>query len=83
MQGFKMKKKDGEEIHFKFYFEEAPVTCKSFQEILPFTRVFYHARISGREIWIDDVPILDIVQENARIYRTGRGCSWSVKTDPG
>ena len=61
-----MMTKDGLEIHFKFYLEEAPVTCKAFREILPFTRVFYHARISGREIWIDDVPVLDIVQEYAR-----------------
>lgn len=68
MQGFKMMATDGIEIHFKFYLEEAPMTCKAFLEILPFTRMFYHARVSGREIWIDDVPVLDIVQENASVF---------------
>ncbi len=68
MQGFKIISKDRIEIHFKFYLEEAPVTCKAFQEIIPFTRVFYHARVSGREIWIDDVPNLDIIQENASVF---------------
>jgi len=68
MQGFKIISKDHVEIHFKFYLEEAPVTCKAFQEIIPFTRVFYHARVSGREIWIDDVPNLDIIQENASVF---------------
>jgi len=68
MQGFKIISKDRIEIHFKFYLEEAPVTCKAIQEIIPFTRVFYHARVSGLEIWIDDVPSLDIMQENASVF---------------
>jgi hypothetical protein len=68
MQGFKIISKDGIEIQFKFYLDEAPVTCKAFRENLPFTRVFYHARVSGQEIWIDDVPGLDIIQENASVF---------------
>jgi cyclophilin family peptidyl-prolyl cis-trans isomerase len=68
MTGFKIITKNKEEIRFKFYPDEAPVTCKAFQNILPFTRVFYHARVSGREIWIDDIPPLDIIQENASVF---------------
>jgi cyclophilin family peptidyl-prolyl cis-trans isomerase len=68
MTGFKIITKNKEEIHFKFYLDEAPVTCKAFQEILPFARVFYHARVSGLEIWIDNVPPLDIIQENASVF---------------
>jgi hypothetical protein len=65
MNGFKIVTKDGIEIQFRFYLDEAPVTSQAFQQILPFTRKFYHARVSGHEIWIDDVPPLDIIQENA------------------
>lgn len=36
--------------------------------MLPFTRTFHHARVSGQEIWIDDVPSLDIIQENASVF---------------
>ena len=66
--GFKIVTKTGVEIQFRFYSEEAPVTCKAFQKILPFTRTFYHARVSGQEIWIDNVPSLDIIQENASVF---------------
>ncbi len=68
MTGFKIITKNKEEIYFKFYLDEAPVTSKAFQEILPFTSVFYHARVSGQEIWIDNVPALDIIQENASVF---------------
>ena len=68
MTGFKIITKNGDEIHFEFYLDEAPVTCKAFLEILPFTRIFLHARVSGQEIWIDDVPALDIIQENASVF---------------
>ena len=68
MKGFKLITPDKQEIKFEFYFENAPVTCKAFMGILPFTRMFNHARISGQEIWIDDVPQLDIIQENASIF---------------
>lgn len=27
-----------------------------------------HARVSGQEIWIDDAPPLDIIQENASVF---------------
>jgi hypothetical protein len=68
MNGFKIVTKDGIEIQFRFYLDEAPVTSQAFQQILPFTRKFYHARVSGHEIWIDDVPPLDIIQENASVF---------------
>ena len=68
MTGFKIVTRDGMEIQFKYYADEAPVTCRAFQEILPFSRVFYHARVSGQEIWIDNVPALHIIQENASVF---------------
>ncbi len=68
MNGFKIITKQGAEIRFMFYQEDAPVTCEAFREILPFTKVFYHARVSGKEIWIDDVPQVDIIQENASVF---------------
>jgi len=72
MEGFKIITADKEEIKFKFYQDAAPLTSKAFAQILPFTRIFYHARVSGQEIWIDNVPPLDIIQENASVF-----------TDPG
>lgn len=68
MKGFKIKTADDQEIRFEFYLDSAPVTSKAFAGILPFTRTFYHARVSGQEIWIDNVPELDIIQENTSIF---------------
>jgi hypothetical protein len=68
MTGFKIITKDKQEIRFKCYLDEAPVTSKAFIDILPFTRNFHHAKVSGQEIWIDNVPALDIIQENASIF---------------
>lgn len=68
MIGFKISTSDSFEIRFQLYFDAAPVTAKAFLEILPFTRTFRHARVSGQEIWIDNVPPLDIIQENASVY---------------
>ena len=68
MKGFKLTTSDNQEIRFKLYTDIAPVTSNAFVDILPFTRTFHHARVSGQEIWIDDVPQLDIIQENASIF---------------
>jgi hypothetical protein len=68
MTGFKIITKDNHEINFRYYLDTAPITCKAFGQILPFTRTFHHARISGQEIWINDVPQLDIIQENASVF---------------
>lgn len=68
MTGFKIITEDKQEIRFNFYVDTAPTTSKAFIEILPFTRMFYHARVSGQEIWIDNVPPLDIIQENASVF---------------
>jgi Protein of unknown function (DUF3830) len=54
MTGFKIKTQGGEEIKFEFYHDSAPITSSAFKTILPFTRTFNHARVSGQEIWIDD-----------------------------
>ncbi len=68
MTGFKITTKDNEEIKFIFYLDTAPITSKAFAQILPFSKIFYHARLSGQEIWIDNVPPLDIIQENASVF---------------
>jgi len=68
MTGFKIITENKQEIRFNFYLDTAPTTSKAFIEILPFTRMFYHARVSGQEIWIDNVPPLDIIQENASVF---------------
>lgn len=44
------------------------MTSKPFIELLPFTRMFHHARVSGQEIWIDNVTQLNIIQENASVF---------------
>ncbi|MES2726619.1 MAG: DUF3830 family protein [Bacteroidota bacterium] len=68
MKGFKLITADQQEIHFEYYLTAAPVTAQAFHTILPFTKTFYHARVSGQEIWIDNVPPLDIIQENASVF---------------
>lgn len=67
MTGFTIKIKDGGKIRFKYY-SEAPITSKAFQDTLPFTQTFYHARVSGEEIWTDKAPMLDIIQENSSVF---------------
>jgi uncharacterized protein DUF3830 len=67
MSGFILKTTDNIEIRFN-YLGDAPITSAAFENLLPFSRVFYHARVSGQEIWIDDAPGLDIIQENASVF---------------
>lgn len=67
MKGFRIKTNDGQTIRFN-YLAEAPITAAAFAETLPFTRTFLHARVSGEEIWIDDAPEIDIIQENASVF---------------
>ncbi|MDP2388538.1 MAG: DUF3830 family protein [Bacteroidota bacterium] len=68
MKGFIIKTSENKIIKFRLYTEEAPVTCKAFLKLLPFTRTFMHARVSGQEIWIDNAPPLDVIQENASVF---------------
>jgi hypothetical protein len=68
MTGFVIKTQEQKTIRFRYYNEEAPITSKAFASLLPFTRTFYHARVSGQEIWIDNTPPLDIIQENASVF---------------
>ena len=68
MTGFIIQTKSGQEIRFIYDMAHAPITSRAFHAILPFTRTYYHARVSGQEIWIDNVPRLDIPQENASVY---------------
>ena len=68
MTGFKIITWEKQEIRFTCYTDTAPITSMAFIDILPFTQMFYHARVSGQEIWIDNVPPLDIIQENASVF---------------
>lgn len=68
MTRFKIITSSNTEIHFNCYTDAAPHTCEAFRKILPFTRTFYHARVSGQEIWIDDMPAADVIQENASVF---------------
>jgi len=60
--GFILKTGGGTIIRFNYYLNEAPVTVKAFDALLPFTRPFFQARVSGQEIWTDNAPVLDIIQ---------------------
>jgi hypothetical protein len=68
MNSFIIRTKEGTAIRFELYLFTAPVTCAAFIKALPFSKMFYHAKISGQEIWIDDAPALDILQENASVF---------------
>ncbi len=70
MKSFVLETATGIRIRFQLYTDNAPVTCKAFYELLPFSRHFFHARVSGQEIWIDDAPPLHIMQENASVFTT-------------
>jgi hypothetical protein len=68
VKGFAIVTLDGTLIRFGYYLKDAPVTSGAFAALLPFSRTLFHARISGQEIWTDDVPSLDIIQENASVF---------------
>jgi len=68
MTAFCIKLADDKLIRFKFYQDAAPATVNAFIKLLPFRRIFMHARVSGQEIWIDNAPELDIMQENASVF---------------
>ena len=68
MTGFILRTKDDRIIRFRYYNDAAPVTTSAFDDQLPFTRIFVHARVSGAEFWTDDAPELHIIQENASIF---------------
>jgi len=68
MKGFSITTKNNNVIRFTYYTEAAPVTVNAFNNQLPFKRIFFHARLSGQEFWIDNAPVLDIIQENASVF---------------
>jgi len=68
MTGFVIKTADGRKIRFRYYLDDAPATSEAFDGELPFTRTLVHARVSGREIWAEAGPSLDIIQENASVF---------------
>ncbi|MDX1908729.1 MAG: DUF3830 family protein [Bacteroidia bacterium] len=72
MQGFLMIPSGGTGIRFRYYTAEAPITSEAFEALLPVVLKLRHARVSGQEIWTNEAPPLDIIQENA-----------SVLTEPG
>ncbi|HEY4784499.1 MAG TPA: DUF3830 family protein [Bacteroidales bacterium] len=68
MTSFRIRTKENLTIRFKYYLDHAPSTCEAFAKSLPFSRTLIHARVSGQEIWTDDAPVLDIIQENASVF---------------
>jgi hypothetical protein len=68
MASFLIKIQDNLSIRFRLYEDAAPVTAAAFEKTIPFSRTFLHARISGEEIWTDDGPQLDILQENVSVF---------------
>ena len=68
MRGFRINTNDGIVIRFNYLLADAPVTCAAFNASLPFTRTFLHASLSGQEIWTDNAPKLDIIQENSSVF---------------
>ncbi len=68
MTTFLIKTPSNQIIRFNYYNTEAPITCAAFAKLLPFSRTFFHARISGAEVWTDDAPEVDIIQENASVF---------------
>lgn len=68
MKGFFIKTIENNIIRFSYYLTDAPITCEAFDTTLPFTKTFMHARVSGQEIWTDNAPQLDIIQENASVF---------------
>ncbi len=67
-EDFYMITLQGIKIRFALYKQEAPYTGEAFCKLLPFSKIFYHARYSGQEIWCADAVNLDIIQENASVY---------------
>lgn len=68
MKGFNIRTADNQTIRFNFYLEAAPATSAAFSKSLPFKKMFFHARVSGQEIWIEDAPRLDVPQENSSVF---------------
>ncbi len=66
--GFSIMSPKIDMIRFSFYQTDSPATAQAFSDLLPLSRTFYHARVSGQEIWFDDLPPLDIPQENASVF---------------
>ncbi len=68
MTGFIIKTPGKQVIRFGFYIESALLTSQAFLAILPFSKIFLHARVSGQEIWTDEAPGLNIAQENSSVF---------------
>ena len=68
MAGFTITTNDGQIIRFEYYTDEAPNSARAFDECLPFTLSFYHARTSGQEFWRANAFRFDVIQENSSIF---------------
>jgi len=68
LSGFVIHTKENTSIRFRWYSIAAPETVADFAAHMPFSREFLHARVSGEEIWIDDAPLLNVIQENCTVF---------------
>ncbi|NDC40798.1 MAG: DUF3830 family protein [Chitinophagia bacterium] len=68
MSGFTITTPGGDLIRFRYYNADAPLSVAAFEARLPFTLSFYHARVSGQEIWRAQAFRFDVIQENASVF---------------
>jgi hypothetical protein len=68
MRGFIIKTQSKQVIRFHYYEDDAPDTIAAFNDRLPFTCLFLHARVSGEEIWTNIGPQIDAIQQNASVF---------------
>jgi hypothetical protein len=68
MLGFTITSPSGDIIRFGYYITDAPLTVAAFIASLPFSLSLFHARLSGQEIWTDNAPKLQVIQENASVF---------------
>lgn len=68
MQGFVIITPTGNSIRFAYYVQDAPQSVQAFNTLLPFSQTFYHARVSGQEVWVANAFHFAVPQENASVF---------------
>lgn len=76
--GFQVSAPGGQAIPFEYNLRFAVETCEAFDELLPFSCVFKHVETSGPELWTENAPVLDILQQ----YSTAQAEAGEVLLGP-
>ena len=66
--GFQVSASGGEPIPFEYNLRFAVETCEAFDELLPFNCGFKHVETSRPELWTENAPVLDILQQYSTAY---------------